>query len=57
MVEERKMIVLWIIAGFFIGWVGIELLFGIFKIAIPISFNIIVGFIVALTVYTYFYGG
>lgn len=51
------MIVLWIIAGFFIGWVGIELLFGIFKIAIPISFNIIVGFIVALTVYTYFYGG
>jgi len=52
------MIVLWIIAGFFIGWIGVELLFaGIFKVTIPLAFNIIVGFIGALAVYTYFYGG
>lgn len=52
------MIVLWIIAGFCIGWIGVELLFvGIFKVVIPIHFNIILGLIGALTVYTYFYGG
>ena len=57
MVEETKMIVLWIIAGFFIGWLGIEFAFNIFKVSIPITFNIIAGFIGALAVYTYFYGG
>ena len=46
------MIVLWIIAGFFIGWIGIEFAFGIFKVPIPITFNIVVGLIGALIAYT-----
>ena len=50
------MILLWIIAGFFMGWLGIEFAFLIFKVNIPITFNIIAGLIVALAVYTYFYG-
>ena len=52
------MILLWIIAGFSIGWIGIDLLFtGIFKVPVPILYNLILGFIGALTLYTYFYGG
>jgi len=50
--QENKMIVLWIIAGFFIGWIGIEFAFGIFKVPIPITFNIVVGLIGALIAYT-----
>ena len=52
------MMLLWISAGFSIGGIGIDLLFtGIFKVPVPILYNLSLGFIGALTVYTYFYGG
>ena len=50
------MSVLWLIAGFWIGWIGVEFLFGIFTLRISYLYNILAGFIGALTTYTYLYG-
>lgn len=45
-------LILWIIAGVSIGWIGNDLVFGIFKITTPILFNYICGFVGGLIIYT-----
>lgn len=48
---EGKMEVLWSIAGFIIGWTGTDFLGGFAKLTIPITFNLGLGFVGALTGY------
>ena len=51
-----NLIILWIVAGFFVGWMFTNILFNTVKANPPTMYLICSGFIGSLSVYTYLVG-